>query len=70
MSRIGKKSITVPSKVTVKLERQKISVNGPKGNLSRILPSVICCTFDEKDNQLFGVFDGHGSDLTALFIST
>ncbi len=38
MSRIGKQSIAVPPKVTVKLERQKISVDGPKGNLSRILP--------------------------------
>ena len=47
MSRIGKQSITVPSKVTVKLERQKISVSGPKGSLSRILPSVICCTLNE-----------------------
>ena len=44
MSRIGKKYITVPPKVTVKLNKQKISVDGPKGNLSRILPSVICCT--------------------------
>ena len=52
MSRIGKQFITVPSKVTVKLERQKISVDGPKGNLSRILPSVICCTLNEKENQL------------------
>lgn len=52
MSRIGKQFITVPPKVTVKLERQKISVDGPKGNLSRILPSVICCTFDEKENSL------------------
>ena len=53
MSRIGKQSITVPSKVTVKLERQKISVSGPKGSLSRILPSVICCTLNEEGNQLF-----------------
>ena len=52
MSRIGKKYITVPPKVTVKLNKQKISVDGPKGNLSRILPSVICCTLDEKENQL------------------
>ena len=29
MSRIGKQSIAVPPKVTVKLERQKISVDGP-----------------------------------------
>ena len=53
MSRIGKKYITVPPKVTVKLNKQKISVDGPKGNLSRILPSVICCTLDEESQKLF-----------------
>ena len=52
MSRIGKQFIAVPPKVTVKLERQKISVDGPKGKLSRILPSLICCTLDENTNQL------------------
>lgn len=51
MSRIGKKFITVPKTVDVKLDGQKISVKGPKGNLSRILPSLICCTLDE--NTLF-----------------
>merc|ERR1712127_687047 len=33
-------------------ERQKISVDGPKGSLFRILPSVICCTLDEEENRL------------------
>jgi large subunit ribosomal protein L6 len=53
MSRIGKQSIEVPQKVKVKLEKQKIFVEGPKGSLFRILPSVICCTLDEEKNQLF-----------------
>ena len=53
MSRIGKQSIEVPQKVKVKLEKQKIFVEGPKGSLSRILPSVICCTLDTEKNQLF-----------------
>ena len=52
MSRIGKKYITMPQKVKVKLERQKISVDGPKGSLFRILPSVICCTLDKENNRL------------------
>lgn len=52
MSRIGKKYITLPEKVKVKLEKQKISIDGPKGNLSRILPSVICCTLDEENKRL------------------
>ena len=53
MSRIGKQSIEVPQKVKIKLEKQKIFVEGPKGSLFRILPSVICCTLDEENNQLF-----------------
>ena len=51
MSRIGKRFITVPKTVNVKLDGQKISVDGPKGSLSRILPSLICCTLNE--NTLF-----------------
>lgn len=52
MSRIGKKSIFVPEKVKVEINGQKISVVGPKGNLSRILPSLICCTLDESKTHL------------------
>ena len=52
MSRIGKQYITIPEKVTVKLEGQKVSISGPKGDLSRILPSFICCNLDEKENKL------------------
>jgi large subunit ribosomal protein L6 len=53
MSRIGKQFITIPNKVDIKLEGQKISVNGPKGNLSRVIPSLICCTLDEKEQKIF-----------------
>ena len=52
MSRIGKKAITLPGKVSVKLDGQKISVDGPKGSLSRILPSLVCCTFSEDEKAL------------------
>ena len=47
MSRIGKQFIVIPEKVTVKLDGQKISITGPKGDLARILPSLVCCTMDE-----------------------
>ena len=53
MSRIGKQSITVPKQVKVKLDGQKISVEGPKGSLSRILPPLICCTLNEEEGKLF-----------------
>jgi len=53
MSRIGKQSISIPEKVKVQLNGQKISVDGPKGSLTRILPSLVCCTLDESNQQLF-----------------
>lgn len=53
MSRIGKQFITIPEKVKVKLNGQKILVDGPKGSLSRILPSLVCCTLDENSQKLF-----------------
>ena len=53
MSRIGKKFINIPEKVKVKLDGQKISVDGPKGSLSRILPSLVCCTLDDTSQKLF-----------------
>ena len=52
MSRIGKLSINIPEKVKVKLDGQKILVDGPKGSLSRILPSLVCCSLDEQSNSL------------------
>ena len=52
MSRIGKKYISIPEKVSVKLEGQKVIVTGPKGNLSRILPPFICCAVDESENKV------------------
>jgi len=53
MSRTGKQFIVIPEKVKVDLNGQKISVEGPKGNLSRILPSLVCCTFGEGERTLF-----------------
>jgi len=41
MSRIGKRPIPVPDKVTVTIEGQTVTVKGPKGELSRtLLPEV------------------------------
>jgi large subunit ribosomal protein L6 len=41
MSRIGKRPISVPPKVTVAIEGQDISVKGVKGELHRTLPAKI-----------------------------
>ena len=41
MSRVGKKSITLPDKVTVKVNGSSVQVEGPKGKLSWTLPEGI-----------------------------
>lgn len=41
MSRIGKQPVPVPKGVTVTIEGQKVTVKGPKGELSRELPPEI-----------------------------
>ncbi len=41
MSRIGKLPITVPGGVTVTQDGNRITVKGPRGELSRTLPAVI-----------------------------
>jgi large subunit ribosomal protein L6 len=46
MSRIGKKPIAIPAGVTVTLDGQTITVKGPKGSLTRTLPSEVRLTVD------------------------
>lgn len=41
MSRIGKRPISIPNKVSVAIEDQNIAIKGPKGELSRVLPNGI-----------------------------
>jgi large subunit ribosomal protein L6 len=41
MSRIGKRPIAIPNKVTVEIDGQHIAVKGPKGSLERVLPSLV-----------------------------
>lgn len=41
MSRIGKRAIPIPAKVTVTVDGQHVTVKGPKGELSRILPAEV-----------------------------
>jgi large subunit ribosomal protein L6 len=41
MSRIGKRPIPVPQKVTVTINGQYVAVKGPKGELSRTLPPEV-----------------------------
>ncbi len=41
MSRIGKRPISLPTKVTVTVDGQTVIVKGPKGELSRTLPGDV-----------------------------
>lgn len=48
MSRIGKKPIAIGSKVKVELSGQAVTVSGPKGELSYVLPTGITLKLNEK----------------------
>lgn len=48
MSRIGKRPIEVPDKVTVVLEGPHVTVKGPRGELSRELPYGVLVAQEEK----------------------
>jgi large subunit ribosomal protein L6 len=41
MSRIGKRPIEIPSKVSVAIDGQSVAVKGPKGELSRVIPAEV-----------------------------
>ena len=72
MSRIGKKPITVPAGVTVKVENNLVTVKGPKGELQRQISNAMKVTLDngvitverpndEKENRSL-----HGSSRTLI----
>lgn len=46
MSRIGKKPVALPQGVTARIEGARITVKGPKGELSRLLPADIGVAVD------------------------
>lgn len=52
MSRIGKKSISVPSNVKVSLSGNTISVEGPKGKLSFDYRPEVDVKWDESENSI------------------
>jgi len=41
MSRIGKRPIPIPAKVSITIDGQHVQVKGPKGELARTLPTVV-----------------------------
>jgi large subunit ribosomal protein L6 len=57
MSRIGKKIITIPAGVTVTRNGNLVTVKGPKGELTREVPSFV--EFKLEDNQLELIADNN-----------
>nr|YP_010330313.1 ribosomal protein L6 [Rhodella violacea]UNJ18029.1 ribosomal protein L6 [Rhodella violacea] len=51
MSRIGKESIKIPSKVEVTIDKQSIEVEGPKGTLKREINHYI--DIEKIENEIF-----------------
>lgn len=47
MSRIGKRPIPLPAKVTLVLNGQQVIVKGPRGELSRVLPPEVSIAQEE-----------------------
>lgn len=50
MSRIGRKPISLPTGVEIKIDNNIITVNGPKGTLSQSIPEDI--VIDQEENEL------------------
>ncbi len=73
MSRIGKKPITIPKGVTVKVHEGAVEVQGPKGKLKQAFPSGISFSLDDghlvarlaSDNPELGKFHGLARSLVA-----
>lgn len=72
MSRIGKKLITIPAGVTVQVASDRITVKGPKGELVRMVPSIVRVALvdnnvtvdvenkeEKKERSLWGTFSAH-----------
>ena len=49
MSRIGKKPVAIPSGVTAKVEGQKVSIKGAKGELSFVAPDDVAIAFENNE---------------------
>ncbi|MFH0874264.1 MAG: 50S ribosomal protein L6 [Candidatus Komeilibacteria bacterium] len=66
MSRIGKKNITLPANVQVAINGQDVTVTGPKGTLSLVMPPIT--TLAQKGQELtVAIADETSKDQRALW---
>lgn len=68
MSRIGKIPVKIPDKITVAIDGNTITVKGPKGQLSKVVPDTVVITQEEnsvrvspknksmKSQQIYGLY--------------
>jgi|SRR6056297_89046 len=52
MSRIGKQIIKIPAGVNIQLTETNVQVKGPKGEISRDIPSCLSVIFNKDENTL------------------
>ncbi len=73
MSRIGKRPIAIPPQVQVKVDGQLVEVKGPKGTLSRTLPSLVKVSVEgqeirvERENDSRTARERHGLCRTLVY---
>ena len=65
MSRVGKKPIPVPDGVKVTVHVDSVDVEGPKGKLKQIFPSVV--RFELNDGQLHAQLVNEGNKSLGKF---
>ncbi len=65
MSRIGQQPIEIPSGVTVVLDGRTVSVKGPKGELSLVIPSGVVVSQEGEELQVSP--EGTGKHVAALW---
>jgi large subunit ribosomal protein L6 len=66
MSRIGKQPIAIPDKVEVAIDKSKISVKGPKGNMSYVF-NTKGLKIEKKDKTLLVTAENQGNETKALW---
>lgn len=68
MSRLGKKTITIPDSVNLSLDKSKVTATGPKGTLDLKIPSGI--SVDVQDKTLSVKVSSRGLKIKALHGTT
>lgn len=66
MSRIGKKPVTIPKGVEVKITGSKISVKGPKGQMTREMPAQVKM-ISENDHIVCSIPEDSPKTVRSLF---